>query len=395
MEIHDVVVLGGARTPIGNFGGALVDFASFELGAFIIPQALEKVGLGKEHVDMAIIGHNRQWGSNPARNACIMAGLEHVPAVSLNMACSVGAGATIFASQSIRAGDAEVVLVGGMDSMSNIPHVLKGTRWQGTRYGSLMLQDGWYDVGEIPALVKPTPPSEYIAKRYNLTRREQDEFSLESHTKAARAWDNGWWNNEVVPIPIPAKGKKPASVLKVDEHVRWDNDIEQMIKVPPAFLKDGTGTVSATNSSGIVDGACAIVLASRKKAAELGIKPRASLVSMAITAEPHMEMFEGPAVAIPKALQRAGMTLDDVDFIEVNEAFASQVLGNERRLNWDHEKVNPWGGAIALGHPTSTSGSRLVLTLINALHTHDKEYGVMGICGGGAVTGSLVIKREN
>ena len=165
--------------------------------------------------------------------------------------------------------------------------------------------------------------------------------------------------------------------------------------MPPAFLKDGTGTVSATNSSGIVDGACAIIVTSRKKAQELGIKPRSSLVSMAITAEPHMEMFEGPAVAIPVALERAGMKLEDMDFIEVNEAFASQVLANERRLGLDRSKVNVHGGGIALGHPTSTSGSRLVLTLTNTLHTHNGEYGVIGICGGGAVTGSLVIKRED
>ncbi|TAK36576.1 MAG: thiolase family protein [Chloroflexota bacterium] len=395
MDLSDVVVLGGARTPFGKFGGGLVGFASWELGGFILPKALEKVGISRDLVDMVLMGHNRQSGSNPARVACILAGLEHVPAVSLNSACSVGAVATIFASRAIRCGDAEVVVVGGMDSMSNIPHVLKGTRWQGTGYGNLTVMDGWYDVGDIPDLDAGIHPSEFIAKRYGLTRRDLDEFALDSHQKAARAWDNGWYDDEVVPVPIPANGQQPASVCAIDEHFRRGTSVEQMMKVPPAFLHDGTGVTSATNSSGIVDGACAIVLASRRKALELGIKPRSSLVSWAITAEPHLEMFEGPAVAIPVALQRAGMTLDDMDFIEVNEAFGSQIVSNERRLKWDHAKLNPGGGAIAIGHPTSTSGSRLVLTMTGHLQRQDKEYGVIAICGGGAVTGSLVLKRES
>jgi acetyl-CoA C-acetyltransferase len=298
------------------------------------------------------------------------------------------------ASRQIRLGDSNVVLVGGFDSMSTIPYLLKNTRWQGFKMGDKKLEDGWSD--SIDPLIGQGmgATAENLYDKYKIPREEQDQFAAESHNKAHQAWENGWFDAEVVPVEVPPAHRKaePVTFAK-DETIRYPVNLEKLAKLPCVFRKDGV--VTAANACGMSDGACALVFTSRDKAEELGKKPLFSIRGYAQTAVPPETMGEGPGFVIPMALEKAGMSLNDMDLIEVNEAFAIQVLVNEQQLGWDRSKLNVNGGAIALGHPTGISGARIVVTLYHALKTHDKEYGVAGICGGGGVTMAMVIKREN
>jgi len=302
--------------------------------------------------------------------------------------------AIAMASQQIRLGDSEVVLVGGFDSMSTIPFLLKNARWQGFKMGDKKLEDGWSD--SIDPLIGQGmgATAENLYDKYKISREEQDAFAAESHTKAHNAWENGWFDEEVVPIEVPPAHRKAEPVtFSRDETIRYPVNLEKMAKLPTVFRKDGT--VTAGNACGMSDGACALVFVSRDKAGELGATPLFSILSYASAAVDPATMGEGPGIVIPKALERAAMNLWDMDLIEVNEAFAIQVLANERVLKWDREKLNVHGGAIALGHPTGISGARIIVTLYHALKKHDKEFGVAGICGGGGVTMATVIKRES
>ena len=299
------------------------------------------------------------------------------------------------ASQQIRLGDHEVVLVGGFDSMSTIPYLLKGTRWNGFKMGDKKLEDGWSD--SIDPLIGQGMggTAENLVDKYKIPREEQDEFAALSHEKAHQAWENGWFDAEVVPVEVPPakRGAEPI-IFSRDETIRYPVNREKMAKLPAVFRKEG-GSVTAGNACGMSDGATALVITHRDKAKELGRTPLFSIMSYSQIAVPPETMGEGPGVSIPAALKSAGMSLEDMELIEVNEAFAVQVLANEQVLKWDRSKLNVHGGAIALGHPTGISGARILVTLYYALKQHDKEIGIAGICGGGGVSMAMVIKRES
>jgi len=395
MELSDVVVVSGVRTPMGSFGGTLRDMPVYDLGAIVIAEALKRVGLKGEQIDEVIIGHCRQAGNgpNPSRTAAVRGGIPvSVPTHTVNMACPSGMKALSLASQAIRLGEAELIIAGGMESMSTIPYLLKGVRWQGFRLGDKILQDGWADTIDPLCNLGMGQTAENLVEKYKISREEQDKFALESHRKAAKAQDMGWFDSEIVPVTVPQQKGEPI-IFSKDETIRRDTSLEKMAKLPPVFKKDGT--VTAGNACQMTDGAVALLVTSRRKAKELGLKPLFSLVSYAQVAVEPSVMGEGPSLSIPKALEQAKMTLKDMDLIEVNEAFAVQVLANERVLRWDRGKLNVHGGAIALGHPTGISGARILLTLYHALKAHDGELGIAGICGGGGVSMAMVIKRES
>ena len=395
MELNEVVAISAVRTAMGKFGGTLKDIPAFDLGAVVVREAVKRTNIEINQIDDVILGSCRQAGNgpNPARTASIKGGIpDTVPVITLNMACPSGMRALAFASQSIRLCEADVVVVGGFDSMSTIPYLLKGSRWDGFKMGNKIIEDGWSD--SIDPLIGQGmgETAENLYDKYKISREEQDEFAIESHLKASAAQKNGWFDEEIVPIEIPATKRTPVITFNKDETIRHEIDREKMAKIKPAFRKDGT--VTAGNSCGLSDGATALVITHRKKAEELGVKPLFSIVSYSQVAVGPSTMGEGPALSIPIALENAGKKLDDMDLIEVNEAFAIQVLANEKVLKWDRKKLNVHGGAIALGHPTGISGARIIVTLYHALKRLNKEYGVAGICGGGGVTMAAVIKRE-
>jgi acetyl-CoA C-acetyltransferase len=395
MELHDIVVTSACRTPMGKFGGSLRYMAAYDIGAVVVREALKRADIGGDMIDEVFLGSCRQAGNgvNPARSAARFGGIpENVPATTLNMACPSGMKALALASQAIRLGDGEILLIGGFDSMSTIPYLLKHARWDGFKMGNRTIEDGWSDSIDPVTGEGMGQTAENLVEKYSLTREEQDRFARESHQKASRAQNEGWFDREIVPVEVPARGKKPAFVFEKDETIRHEVSLEKMAKLPPVFKKNGS--VTAGNACGMSDGATAMVVTSREKAHSLGMTPLFSIVSYYSTAVANETMGEGPGIAIPHALKRAGMTLEDMDLIEVNEAFAAQILANEKVLKWDREKVNVHGGAIALGHPTGISGARIVVTLFHALKRIDGELGIAAICGGGGVTMAMVIKRE-
>jgi acetyl-CoA C-acetyltransferase len=396
MELNEVVAISAVRTAMGKFGGTIKDIPAYDLGAVVVREAIIKAAIESNQVDDVILGSCRQAGNgpNPARTASVKGGVpESVPVITLNMACPSGMRALALAAQSIRLGEAKTVLIGGFDSMSTIPYLLKGARWDGFKMGNKVIEDGWSD--SIDPLIGEGmgETAENLYDKYKISREEQDEFAVQSHLKASAAQKNGWFENEIVPIEIPATKRTPAITFDKDETIRHEIDREKMAKIKPAFRKEGT--VTAGNACGLSDGAAALVITHRKKADEFGVKPLFSIVSYSQIAVGPSTMGEGPALSIPAALEKAGMKLSDMDLIEVNEAFAIQVLANERVLKWDKEKLNVHGGAIALGHPTGISGARIIVTLYNALKRLNKTYGVAGICGGGGVSMATVIKRES
>lgn len=395
VKLSDVVAISAVRTPMGRFGGTLKDIAAFDLGATAIKAALERAGVAGDGIDDVIFGSCRQAGNgpNPARTAAVRGGIPtNVPVLTINMACPSGMRCIALASQAIRLGDSRTVMVGGMDSMSTIPYLLKDCRWDGFKMGDRTLLDGWSDSIDPLCGMGMGATAENLVEKYKISREDQDQFAFESHQKAARAQANGWFDAEIVPIEAPAKGKEPAVLFAKDETIRADTSAEKLAKLRPAFKKDGT--VTAGNACGMSDGATGLVLTSREHAKSIGAKPLFSLVAYSNVAVDPTTMGEGPGVAIPAALKNAGMTLGDMNLIEVNEAFAIQVLANEQALKWDRSKVNVHGGAIALGHPTGISGARIVVTLYHALKGTNGELGVASICGGGGVSMALVIRRE-
>jgi acetyl-CoA C-acetyltransferase len=395
-ELSDVVIVSAVRTPTGSFGGSLKNIQAFDLGATAISAALDRAGVPVGAIDEAIIGHCRQAGNgpNPARTAAVRGGLpKTVPAQTINMACPSAMKALALASQAIRLGDSKVVLVAGMDSMSTIPYLLKGVRWEGFKLGNKTLEDGWSD--SIDPLIGQGmgETAENLVDKYGITRAAQDAFAASSHLKAAQAQQKGWFDNEIVPVEVPKYGKQEGFSFSADETIRMDVSPEKMAKLRPVFRKEGT--VTAGNACQMADGATALVVTSREHAKAHGLTPLWSILSYSSVAVDPETMGEGPAVSIPAALEAAGLGLPDMDLIEVNEAFAVQVLANEQVLGWEREKLNVHGGAIALGHPTGISGARILVTLYNALRVHNGELGVAGICGGGGVSMAMVIKREN
>lgn len=396
MELKDVVVVSVARSAMGNFGGSMKYLPAVELGGQVIKAAIERAGLKGDQIDMNIYGNCRQAGNgtNPARIAGELGGIPVDKfAITPNCACPTSILALIMATRAIRVGDAEVVTCGGVESMSTIPHIIKGQRWDGFRLGNVTLMDGWYDTNDVIAKVSPGMTGEIVAEKYDISKADQDYFAWESHQKAEKAQKEGFFKEEITPITVPAHGRREAFIFEEDETIRYNANLEKMKKLKSAFKKDGT--VTAANACGMPDGATAMVVMSRDKANSLGLKPLFHLHSYSQFAIDNAIFGVGPAYSIPMALEKGGLTLDDVSFVEINEAFASTSLACERLLKLDHEKHNAKGGAIALGHATGSSGARITITLYELLKHYDKEFGVSSICGGGGVTAALVIKREN
>ena len=398
-KMSDIVAVSTARTPFGSFGGTLREVVVWDLGAAAIRAAVERAGISGDQVDQVIYANCRQAGNgaNPARTAAIRGGVTmKAPMFTVNMACPSSMKSVMLASREITSGAAKIIVAGGMESMSTMPYLLKNARWQGFRSGDRILQDSWNDTAVDPLCgMSVGLQTEVQATKYSITRAEQDEFALQSHLKAARAKAEGLTASEIVPFRLPATKKSPdGELFSQDEAIRADANAASMAKLKPAFKPDG-GTVTAGNATSMGDGACAIVLTTRENAKALGLKPLFSIVSSADTGCDPAMMGEGPSHSIPLALAAAGMKISDIDFIEVNEAFAAQVIANERVIGWDRAKLNFYGGSIALTHPTGVSGARILGTLANILQRQNKEIGLASICGGGGVTTAMVIRRES
>ena len=396
MDLNDIVVVSACRTAMGRFGGSLKDIPAWELGAAVIRESLNRTGLRGDQVDEVFMGSCRQAGNgpNPARTAAVKGGIaSEVPAVTVNMACPSGMRSVAMAAQSLQLGESQIVIAGGFENMSSIPYLLKGARWDGFKMGNKTLEDGWSD--SIDPLIGQGmgETAENLFDKYNISREAQDVCALGSHQKASAAQRNGWFDLEIVPVEVPGSKGKPSALFDKDETIRHDISIEKLSAIKPAFRENGT--VTAGNSCGLSDGAVALVVTTRQKAVELGLKPLFSIVSYAQTAVEPSTMGEGPARSIPMALKNAGLTLRDIDLIEVNEAFAIQVLSNQKALNWDPARLNVHGGAIALGHPTGISGARILVTGYYALKRAGKTHCIASICGGGGVTTAMVIRRES
>ncbi len=391
-ELKDVVIVSGGRSPRGRFGGTLKDIPAVDLSIAIVPKVIERAGIKPDQVDMLIWGHSRQagCGGNPARQIAVRSGIpSHAPNWTINKACLSAMQAVIDGVNAIRLGDAEIVVAGGVESMSNIPYLLPKVRW-GLRLGDATLMDGAEGVCRICGLSMGMA-TEKLAQEYGISREEQDRFALESHQKAAKAQDSGWFDPEIIPVEVPQPKGKPLLFTK-DEVIRRDTSLEALSKLSPAFEKDGT--ITAGNSCPLTDGANALLLMSRAKAERLGIKPLASFISYHTIGVEPVYFGLGPARAVPPALEKANLTLGQIDLIELNEAFAAQVLACYKELRWDWSHFNIHGGAKSLGHPTGSTGSRLIVTLIYALGEHGGRYGLATLCGGGGLGGAVIIKLE-
>lgn len=394
----DIVAVGAARTALGSFGGSLREVSVWDLGAAAIGGALARAGIQGEQVEQAILANCRQAGNgaNPARTAAVRGGLPlTTPVFTVNMACPSGMKSVILASQELILGNARFVVAGGMESMSTMPYLLRNARWSGFKSGDRTLQDSWNDGAVDPICGLPVGlTAEAQAEKYGVSRADQDEFALQSQQKAAKAQAAGLTASEIVPFHLPATKALPeGAVFDRDEAIRANTNPASLAKLKPVF-KEG-GTVTAGNACAMGDGAAALVLTTRGVARALGLKPLFSVVSFAHAGCDPALMGDGPAYSIPLALAKAGMSLADVDFIEVNEPFAASVVSNERVLGWDRDKLNAYGGSIALTHPTGISGARILVTLDNILRRHNKEIGLASICGGGGVTTAMLIRRES
>ncbi|HVQ19379.1 MAG TPA: acetyl-CoA C-acetyltransferase [Actinomycetes bacterium] len=387
------VIVAGARTPMGRLLGSLKSFSAAELGGFAIKAALDRAGISGDAVQYLIMGQVLQAGAGqlPARKAGVLGGIPMtVPSLLVNKVCLSGLDAIALADQLIRAGEFEVVVAGGMESMTNTPHVLPKSR-EGIKYGNGTIVDAMAFDGLTDAFDgKPMGEStDGYNERYSLTRAEQDEFAARSHQRAAAAQKNGLFAEEIVPIEIPQRKGDPV-VVSEDEGIRPDTTTDSLARLRPAFRKDGT--ITAGTASQISDGAAAVVVMSKAKAEELGLPWLAEIGAHGVVAGPDNSLHEQPANAINRALAREGMTPADLDLVEINEAFAAVGIVSTRGLGLTDDKVNPNGGAIALGHPIGMSGARLVLTLAHELKRRGGGVGAAALCGGGGQGDALIIR---
>jgi acetyl-CoA C-acetyltransferase len=394
MATTDPVILSGCRTAIGTFGGALKDVPATELGALVVREAVTRAAIRPDQVDEVILGCILQagLGMNPARQAAIKAGLpESVPAHTVNKVCGSGLKAVMLAAQAIKAGDAEIVVAGGAESMSRAPFLLPGARW-GERLGHGKVLDHMIHEGLTDAFhdIHMGITAENLVERYGLTREEQDAFAAESQARAAAAIREGRFKAEIVPVEIAQK-KGEAKRFDTDEHPRADTSRESLAKLKAAFKKDGS--VTAGNASGLNDGAAALVVANAERAKGLGAKPLARITGYASAAVDPRVMGIGPVPAVRKALEKSGLGVDAIDLWELNEAFAAQSLSVARELKLDAARVNVNGGAIALGHPIGASGARILVTLLHALAARGLKRGLAGLCIGGGQGVALVVER--
>ncbi len=390
---REVVILSAARTPVGRFLGSLSEIPASDLGAIAITEALKRAGVQPNEVQEVIMGNVLQGGQgqNPARQASLKAGIpQEIPAWTLNLVCASGVKSLHVAADMIKAGEADVIVAGGMENMSMAPYAIPKAR-TGYRMGDGVLQDLMILDGLWCAMCDYHMglTAENVAEKYGITREMQDEIGYQSQMKAAAAIAAGKFKAEIVPVEIPQKKGEP-KIFDTDEHPRPDTTLEGLAKLKPAFKKDGT--VTAGNASGINDAGAAMVVASKEWADQRGIKPLATVVAYATAALDPAYMGMGPYYATKKVLQISGMTLGQMDFIESNEAFAAQAGAVAKELGLDMSKVNPYGGAIALGHPIGASGARILITLIHALKQEGGTYGLATMCVGGGQGVATIIK---
>lgn len=390
--MRDVVIVEAKRTPIGSFGGSLASFTAPELGSTAIIELIKSTGITPDTVQEVVMGNvlTAGIGQAPARQAALKAGLsEKTPSTTINKVCASGMKAIMMAADQIRLGDADVVVAGGMESMSNVPYYLPKQRY-GSKYGHVqtedgILKDGLWDVYNDFAMGNA---AEICAKECNISREQQDEFAIESYKRAQKAQEDGSFDDELISIKITDR-RGNVTIVDKDEEVSRVK-FEKIPSLRPVFDKEGT--VTAANASSINDGAAALLLMSAEKAAELGLKPLAKVVSHANAAKAPEWFTTAPADAIPIALKKAGISKDDVDLFEINEAFSVVSLANNQILELDPAKVNIHGGAVSIGHPIGCSGARIMVTLVHALKKTGGKYGCAGICNGGGGASAMVIE---
>jgi acetyl-CoA C-acetyltransferase len=388
------VIVDGARTPFGKFGGAFKDIPAKSLGAYAIRAALDRSGVKGADVDYVIMGQVLQAGAGQitARQAAIEAGIpQEVPAITINKVCLSGINAIALADQLIRAGEVEIVVAGGMESMSEAPYLMPKARF-GARMGNAELVDSMIHDGLWSTFTGQHmgESSDDVNRELELSREEQDSWAARSHQRAEKAWSSGMMRDEVVVVALPQKRGGPV-VVERDEGVRPGTTLESLGKLAPAFSKNGT--ITAGNASQISDGAAAVVVMSAAKAKKLGREPLAEIVAHGMSAERYAWLHTVPAIALTNALQKAGLKVSDLDLVEINEAFAAVALNASRMLELDDDRVNVNGGAVALGHPIGASGARLVLTVANELKRRGLRTGAAALCGGGGQGDALIVRR--
>lgn len=387
-----VYILSAVRTPMGSFLGGLSSISATKLGSIAIKAAVERSGVSVDHIDEVFMGNVLQAGVGqaPARQAALGAGLgQDVPCTTVNKVCASGMKSIMLGAQSILAGDNHVVVVGGMESMSQTPHYVSGRN--GTKFGNITMLDGITKDGllDVYSNVPMGNCAELCAKEYNITREDQDAFAIESYRRAAAAWESGKFADEIVAVPVPQRKGDPVMMSKDEE---FNNVfLDKIPTLRPAFDKEGT--ITAANASTINDGASALVLASEEMVQKLGLKPLAKIVSYADAAQAPEWFTTAPSIAIPKALDKAGLTTSDVDFWELNEAFSVVGIANTKILGLDPAKVDVNGGAVALGHPLGNSGSRVIVTLLHVLKQNNGKIGGAGICNGGGGASAMIIEN--
>ena len=393
--MREVVIASAVRTAIGTFGGALKDVPAADLGAIVIKEAVNRAGIKPELVNEVVMGNVIQagLGQNVARQAAVKAGLPiEIPAMTLNMVCGSGLRSVALAAQMIKAGDCDVVVAGGMENMSRAPYALETTRW-GQRMGDgklvdTMIKDALSDAFNNYHM---GVTAENIVKEWGLTREELDEFSLNSQLKAEKAIKEGKFKDEIVPVMVPQRKGEP-KVFDTDEGPRFGSTMEGLARLKPCFIKDGK--VTAGNSSGINDGAAAFVVMSAEKATELGVTPLATIVSYGHKGLDPAIMGYGPFHATKAAMENANLTVEDMDLIEANEAFAAQSIAVAKDLHFDMSKVNVNGGAVALGHPVGAYGARILVTLLHEMQRRDAKKGLATLCIGGGMGTAMIVERK-
>ena len=393
--MKEVMIVGATRTPIGSFRGSLSPLSAVELGAVTVQRLLESSGLHPEQIDELVFGQvlTAGCGQNPARQTAITAGLPvSTPATTVNLVCGAGLKAVQLAAQAIRCGDADVVIAGGQESMSTAPYLLDGAR-SGLRFGHTGLQDSMITDGLWDAFndYHMGITAENVAREYGISREQQDAFAFRSQQKAASAIETGRFDAEIAPVTVK-QGKRAPQIVRHDEQPRPETTAGQLAQLRPAFLHD-EGTITAGNASTLNDGAAAVLLMSEEKARESGLPVLGHIVSYAVTGVDPSMMGIGPVSACRTALARAGWTLDDVDLIEANEAFAAQALAVGKELGWDEQNVNVNGGAIALGHPIGASGCRILVTLLHEMQRRGVTKGLATLCVGGGQGIALTVER--
>jgi acetyl-CoA C-acetyltransferase len=391
--MKEVFIVAAARTPMGSFMGSLKDFSATQLGAVAIKEAVKRAGIEGTEVNDVLMGCVMQagLGQAPARQAAKFAGLpDQVQCTTINKVCASGMKAVMQGTQSILLGDADVVVAGGMESMSKVPYYSHNMRG-GNKYGNVTLEDGIAKDG-LQDVYNNYPmgcAAEVCAKEMNISREEQDAFAIDSYKRSQAAWEAGKFSTEIAAVEIPQRGGEPKIMDKDEEP--WNVKFDKIPGLKPVFQKDGT--VTAANASTMNDGASALVLMSGEKMNALGLKPLAKVIGYA-DAEQAPEWFTtAPSLAIPKAVAKAGLQLSDIEYFEINEAFSVVSLANNKNLNLDPSRVNVWGGAVSMGHPLGNSGSRIIVTLMNVLQQNNARYGVAGICNGGGGASAVVIER--